>query len=96
MTALTIIRTALSSLGANKLRAGLTLLGIVIGMALAFGLSAAIISEIGEDFEGVEYRIPWVSTIVIFVLAYGASLLTTYLPARQASRIYPAEALRYE
>ena len=27
---------------------------------------------------------------------YAASLLTTYLPARQASRVYPAEALRYE
>jgi ABC-type lipoprotein release transport system permease subunit len=29
-------------------------------------------------------------------LAYLFSVATTYLPARQASRIYPAEALRYE
>jgi len=29
-------------------------------------------------------------------LAYVFSLLTTFLPARQASRIYPAQALRYE
>jgi len=25
-----------------------------------------------------------------------ASLLATFVPARQASRVYPAEALRYE
>ena len=33
---------------------------------------------------------------LIAILAYAASLLTTYLPAWQAARIYPAEALRYE
>jgi ABC-type lipoprotein release transport system permease subunit len=33
---------------------------------------------------------------LIVLGAYAASLLTTYLPARQASRVFPAEALRYE
>jgi ABC-type lipoprotein release transport system permease subunit len=42
------------------------------------------------------YTTPWVEIIGIGALAYAASLLTTYLPARQASKVYPAEALRYE
>ncbi|MCE2405723.1 MAG: ABC transporter permease, partial [Dehalococcoidia bacterium] len=40
MTPYTIIATALVSLGANKLRAGLTLLGIVIGVAAFITLMA--------------------------------------------------------
>jgi len=33
---------------------------------------------------------------LILAGAYLATLITTYLPARSASRIAPAEALRYE
>jgi putative ABC transport system permease protein len=40
--------------------------------------------------------VPWSTLGVIVGLAYIASLLTTFLPASQASRVYPAEALRYE
>ncbi len=74
----------------------IALLGIAVGLGLGFGLSAGIISEVGESFEGVAYAIPWETIVLVVVVAYGASLLTTYLPARQASRIYPAEALRYD
>jgi putative ABC transport system permease protein len=72
----------------------IALLGIVIGMALGFGLSVMIVSEIAQDIDGVEYRVPWGSALVVFVVTYGASLLTTFLPAKQAADIYPAEALR--
>jgi ABC-type lipoprotein release transport system permease subunit len=34
--------------------------------------------------------------VLVVALSYVASLLTTYLPAQQASKVYPAEALRYE
>ena len=74
----------------------IAVLGIAVGLGLGFGLSAGIIREIGEDFETVTYAVPWETVILVVVVAYGASLLTTYLPARQASRIYPAEALRYD
>jgi ABC-type antimicrobial peptide transport system permease subunit len=72
----------------------IALLGIAIGMALAFGLSVQIIDEISQSIDGVEYKVPWVTALVVFVVAYGASLLTTFLPAKQAADIYPAEALR--
>jgi putative ABC transport system permease protein len=72
----------------------IALLGIAIGMTLAFGLSVVIVGEIAESIDGVSYRIPWGSALVVFSLTYGASLLTTFLPAKQAADIYPAEALR--
>jgi putative ABC transport system permease protein len=72
----------------------IALLGIAIGMTLAFGLSVVIVGEIAKNIDGVEYRIPWGSALVVFSVTYGASLLTTFLPAKQAADIYPAEALR--
>jgi putative ABC transport system permease protein len=42
------------------------------------------------------FHVPIVEIAGILVLAYLATLLTTYLPARAASRIAPAAALRYE
>ncbi|MDE2765461.1 MAG: FtsX-like permease family protein [Chloroflexota bacterium] len=72
----------------------IALLGIAIGIGLAAGLSAGIINSIANDFDGVRYVVPWFTIVVVVVVAYGASLLTTYAPARQAANVYPAEALR--
>ena len=72
------------------------ILGITIGSVLGLTLCYSVMTFIAKDMPGLTYKIPWFNTIFIGVLAYAASLLTTYLPARQASRVYPAEALRYE
>jgi putative ABC transport system permease protein len=72
----------------------ISLLGIAIGMTLALGLSVGIVNEIGKEIDGLRNQVPWESGLLVFALAYGASLLTTFLPARQAAGIYPAEALR--
>ena len=72
------------------------LLGIAIGIALGMGLSYNLVNEIGKDLEGLTYTVPWVNLAAVVIIAYGASLLTTFLPARQAARVYPAEALRFE
>jgi ABC-type lipoprotein release transport system permease subunit len=40
--------------------------------------------------------VPWSALALVVIAGYAASLLTTYMPARRASRVYPAEALRYE
>lgn len=72
------------------------LLGITIGTALGLGLSYSVMDFMSQNVQGISYQAPWGNIIFIGLLAYFASLLTTFLPARQAARIYPAEALRYE
>jgi putative ABC transport system permease protein len=72
------------------------LIGIGLGVALGAALSVGIVDSFEEQISGIRYTVPWSTLGVIVVLAYFASLLTTFLPASQASRVYPAEALRYE
>jgi putative ABC transport system permease protein len=63
MSALATLLTALSSLGANKLRAGLTLLGIVIGVTSVISLMA-----IGKGAqESITSRIESLGTNLLFV-----------------------------
>ena len=73
----------------------IALLGIGLGVALGAALSVGIVGSFAEQFAGVQYTVPWTTLGVVVGLAYAASLLTTFLPARQASKVYPAEALRY-
>jgi putative ABC transport system permease protein len=72
------------------------LLGIGLGVALGAALSVGIVDSFAEQISGIRYTVPWSTLGVIGGLAYFASLLTTFLPASQASRVYPAEALRCE
>jgi putative ABC transport system permease protein len=72
--------------------------GIVVGTALGLGISFNIIRDTKAEasWENLDYTVPWLALGVIFTIVMAASLLTAYLPARQASKVYPAEALRYE
>lgn len=72
------------------------LLGVAIGVGLGTAISYLIVREIREDIETIRFTIPWIQIVIIIAVAYLFSLATTFLPARQASDIYPAEALRYE
>jgi putative ABC transport system permease protein len=69
-----------------------TLLGVLLGLALARNL----VENIASTNPGISLTVPWLQILIIVAIAYAASLLTTYIPAWQASRIYPAQALRYE
>ena len=63
MNLVTILRTSLSSLGSNKLRAGLALLGIVIGVAAVISLMA-----IGRGVQqSITDRIESLGTNLLFV-----------------------------
>ena len=66
-------------------------------MALSVGVGLGVLHELmAGDMPGVTYTVPWAVIGLVAAIAYVASLLTTFLPARQASKVYPAEALRYE
>ncbi|SRR5579883_1016231 len=74
----------------------ISLVGTALGVGLGVMLARQLVAYIGKSNPSLHVIVPWGQILGIVALAYLASLLTTYLPARQAARIYPAEALRYE
>ena len=74
----------------------IALLGIGLGLVLGLLTSINVISSIRYEESDIKLVVPWAQVLLIVVVAYVLSLLTTYLPARSAGRIAPAEALRYE
>jgi len=68
----------------------------VLGLLLGGLVGKQYVDSLASSNPNAHLMIPWGQMLLIVVIVYAASLLTTYLPAWQASRIYPAEALRYE
>ncbi len=70
-----------------------SILGIVLGLILAHNIFAA---NFFEQFNtGLTFSIPWDQLGIIVGVALVASFLGALLPAWQAGRVTPAEALRY-
>jgi putative ABC transport system permease protein len=74
----------------------IAVLGILIGVGLGLILSYNMVEFFRRDTPTIRFDVPWLQIIGIVALAYVVSLITTVMPARNASKIYPAEALRYE
>ncbi len=75
----------------------IALVGIGLGVGAGILMGQAIIGQLFNVITaGRTLAVPWGQIGVIVLAAYLFSLLTTILPAVQASRIYPADALRYE
>ena len=74
----------------------IAVLGVGLGLVLGLLTSVNVASDIGTDEAGFELVIPWGKVLLIGLGACLISLFATYLPSRQAARIAPAEALRYE
>lgn len=66
-----------------------------IGLVIGIGLSFAATQLISSLLFGVKATDPLTFFIVAVVLC-GVALLASYIPARRAMRLDPAEALRYE
>ena len=67
--------------------------GIVIGAALAIVTASQLIGN-GDFGEGITFQVPWGQVAIVMSVALAFSLLATMWPARSASRIPPAVALR--
>jgi putative ABC transport system permease protein len=69
--------------------------GIVLGTVLSI-ITSYLLFENDPNFSdtGIGFPIPWLTIAVLVGAAAIASLLATFWPARQASRIRPAVALR--
>ena len=74
----------------------ITVIGTGLGMALGALVSWSFLDDISGSNQGLAFDIPWVSILVVVGITVVAALITTYVPARQASQVFPAEALRYE
>jgi ABC-type antimicrobial peptide transport system permease subunit len=69
--------------------------GVLSGIVFALILARQLITEEFTN-QGVSFSIPWQQVSLIALLAFGAALIMTLIPSRQASSIPIAEALRYE
>jgi putative ABC transport system permease protein len=76
----------------------IALSAIVVGTALGLICSKNVIDDVANQasWQDLTLAVPWLHLTIIFAGVYAAALLATLVPALRASRIYPAEALRYE
>jgi predicted permease len=69
--------------------------GVLVGLALAFGLATLGRDAIGNILFGVSARDPLTFVVVVTLVAF-VSLVATLVPARRATRVDPLVALRAE
>jgi putative ABC transport system permease protein len=74
------------------------LTSIVVGTGLGLVVAHNVISDSRNtpSWQNLSFDVPWANLGVIFLAVYLVALATTLAPAIRASRIYPAEALRYQ
>ena len=73
----------------------IAIVGLIIGATVGVWQSYRFF-VVEKTFGTVMFHVPVTELALILGGAYLATLVTTYMPARSASRIAPAEALRYE
>ncbi|MDQ6673220.1 MAG: ABC transporter permease [Chloroflexota bacterium] len=70
------------------------LLGAGLGIGVGLFVAQATVAFLSRVSPELVFGIPWEQIGLILLVSVGAALLMTILPARQAARLTPAEALR--
>jgi putative ABC transport system permease protein len=68
--------------------------GCITGLILSYNVIADAQTQPGQT--AVAFSVPWLNLLLIFAAVIVAALVTTLVSALRATRIYPAEALRYQ
>ena len=76
----------------------IALTSIIVGTFLGLVLADNIIRDSARQpsWDNLTLVVPWTTFGVIFLIVYVVALAATFAPAVRASRIRPAEALRYQ
>jgi putative ABC transport system permease protein len=76
----------------------IALTAILVGTGLGIAVAFNVVDEYARQpaMENLSLNVPWLTLALIFLLVYVVAMATTLAPARRASRIFPAEALRYQ
>jgi putative ABC transport system permease protein len=76
----------------------IALTSIFVGTGLGLAVAYSVVSDSRRtpSWENMDFVVPWGTLGVIFLAVYVVALATTLAPALRASRVYPAEALRYQ
>ena len=76
----------------------IALTSIVVGTFLGLVLAENIVrdTKTQPSWENMTLVVPWGTFGVIFLVVYVVAVAATLAPAVRASRIHPAEALRYQ
>jgi putative ABC transport system permease protein len=73
----------------------ISFLGIVLGSLLGISVGYTVYLEAFQGI-GYDFVIPWVEIVVVGIGAFLATLLSVFPAARGASKVSPAEVLRFE
>ena len=76
----------------------IALTAILVGTGLGLIIANNVVNDVASQasWQDLALSVPWLNLTIIFTVVYAAALIATLAPAVRASRIYPAEALRYE
>jgi putative ABC transport system permease protein len=76
----------------------IALTAIAVGTGLGLAVAFNVVSDYARQpsLENLSLDVPWPTLAAVFLVVYAVAMATTFAPARRASRVFPAQALRYQ